>query len=186
MINIDNFNSLAKKFESKLKPIKVFLTDADGVLTAGRSFYMGEEVGFNRFFNLLDGYGLKVLQSFGIKVGFISGGNSLSLYKRAESLKLDFAYFGHEDKRSCFLDVLEKTKTSPDEILYIGDELFDIPLLKKAGFSAAPPHASLEVKAHVDYITQRQGGKGCVREVIDILRIAQKISPEILDFDESR
>ena len=174
----------AERFRKKLEKIKCFVVDVDGVLTNGLVYYGGEEIGFNRFFHTLDGYGMKVLMEAGIKVGVISGGASVGLKKRViENLQLDYAYLGDEDKRNSYLKLLKETKLSDDQILYIGDELFDIPLLKRVGFSATVPHASWEVKEVVDYITIREGGAGCVREVIDMLRFIQNIKPKIADFE---
>jgi 3-deoxy-D-manno-octulosonate 8-phosphate phosphatase (KDO 8-P phosphatase) len=173
----------AKKFEKQLKKIRVFLCDVDGILTNGKIAYDGEEIGFNRSFNVLDGYGLKVLRNAGIKIGVISGGSSLGLRKRFEYIKLDFFHVGNEDKRQAYLDVKEKSGHSDEEILYIGDEFFDLPILKRVGFSVTVPNASHEVQESVDYITHRQGGQGCVREVIDMVRYAQNIVPKVPDFD---
>jgi 3-deoxy-D-manno-octulosonate 8-phosphate phosphatase (KDO 8-P phosphatase) len=94
-----------------------------------------------------------------------------------DQLGLDFCYAGKEDKRSAFLDLMERYKVQAEEVLYMGDELFDIPLLKKAGFSATVPNCSDEVKEIVDYVTIKESGKGCAREVIDLVRYAQGIEP---------
>ena len=173
----------AKKYEEKLKKIKVFICDVDGVLTPGDIVYFGHEVGFNRTFHALDGYGLKILQAAGIKVGFVTGGDSISVKVRADYLKLDYNFIGNEDKREAYKKVLADG-FKDEEILYMGDELFDIPLLKRAGFAACPPEVSDEVISAVDYVTSRQGGQACVREVIDMVRYAQKINPTIPDFDD--
>lgn len=172
----------AKKYEAKLKKIKLVAFDLDGILTDGHLWYAGEEVGWNRTFYIYDGYAMKLLMKAGIKVGVITGGNSLSVNKRVELLKLDFLHQGSEDKRKAFLDVQEKFNVKADEILYMGDELFDIPLLKKAGFSATVPNTCEEVKEVVDYVTIRESGKGCAREVMDLLRYAQGIEPVVEDF----
>lgn len=172
----------AKKFEAKLKKIKVVAFDLDGILTDGHLWWAGEEVGWNRMFYIYDGYGMKLLMKAGLKVGVITGGDSVSVKKRVELLKLDFLYQGSEDKRKAFLDLQSKYNVSPEEILYMGDEHFDIPLLKKAGFSATVPNTGEEVKAIVDYVTVKESGKGCAREVIDILRYAQGIEPMVEDF----
>ena len=172
----------AQIHQDKLRQIKVFLTDVDGVLTDGMIHYDGHEVGFNRSFNALDGYGFKLLKMAGIKTGFISGGKSISLNKRAEYLGLDYFFIGNEDKRHAFNSVL-KDGYQFQEILYIGDDLFDLPLLKKAGFSATVNGAPLELVETVDYITLKKGGDGAVREVIDLLRYARNFEPEIPDFD---
>ena len=113
----------------------------------------------------------------GLKVGVITGGNSVSVEKRTSQLGLDFVYAGNEDKREAFKDVLKRYNVEADEVLYMGDELFDLPLLKKAGFSATVPNTSDEVKELVDYVTTRESGRGCAREVIDLVRYAQGIVP---------
>jgi 3-deoxy-D-manno-octulosonate 8-phosphate phosphatase (KDO 8-P phosphatase) len=99
-----------------------------------------------------------------------------------DQLGLDFCYAGNEDKRAAFLDLMKKYEVEASEILYMGDELFDIPLLKKAGFAATVPNACDEVKEIVDYVTERQSGMGCAREVIDLVRYAQNIHPVLEDF----
>jgi len=177
-----NLRETAKKFEEKLKKIKVVAFDLDGILTDGHLWWAGEEVGWNRKFYIYDGYGMKLLMKAGLKVGVITGGDSISVKKRVDLLKLDFLFQGSEDKRKAFLDLQTKYNVRADEILYMGDELFDIPLLKKAGFSATVPNTGAEVKEVVDYVTAKESGKGCVREVIDILRYAQNIEPMVEDF----
>lgn len=172
----------AKKFEEKLKKIKVVVFDLDGILTSAHVWWASEEVGFNRTFNIYDGYGMKVLMAAGLKVGVITGGNSVSVFKRTDQLGINFCYAGNEDKREAFLDILKKYDVTADEILYMGDELFDIPLLRKAGFSATVPNTSDEVKEVVDYVTIRKSGEGCAREVIDLVRYAQGIVPKLEDF----
>jgi 3-deoxy-D-manno-octulosonate 8-phosphate phosphatase (KDO 8-P phosphatase) len=172
----------AKKFETKLKKIKVVAFDLDGILTDAKIWWASEEVGFNRTFNIYDGYGMKVLMKAGIKVGVITGGNSVSVTKRTTQLGLDFCYAGNEDKREAFKDLLTRYAVNADEILYMGDELFDLPLLKKSGFSATVPNTSDEVKEAVDYVTIRTSGEGCAREVIDLLRYAQGIHPDLGEF----
>ena len=172
-----NLKETAKKFETKLKKIKVVCFDLDGILTDAHVWWASEEVGFNRTFNIYDGYGMKVLMHAGLKVGVITGGNSVSVKKRVDQLGLNFCYAGNEDKRAAFRDLLEKYNVSADEVLYMGDELFDIPLLKKAGFSATVPNTCDEVKEICDYVTHRESGKACAREVIDLVRYAQGINP---------
>lgn len=167
----------AAKFANQLKKIKVACFDLDGILTDARVYWDGEEVGFNRSFSVYDGYGMKMLMQAGLQVGVITGGNSVGVQKRVEQLGLSFCYAGNEDKRGAFLDLMTKYHVKKDEMLYMGDELFDIPLLKAAGFSATVPTAGAEVLGLVDYVTLRRGGDGAAREVIDVLRYAQGIEP---------
>lgn len=181
--NLEDFKKLSKKYAEKLIPIKLFLLDADGILTNGLIFYQGEEVGFNRYFHVSDGYILKVLQKLGIHVGVISGGDHIALRKRLEDLGIKDFYLGNEDKRTAYLDIQKKLDLKDEEILYMGDELFDTPLMKRVGFSATVPHAPLEVVEIADYQTNKKAGEGAVREVADLLRYAKDLYPEIPDFD---
>lgn len=174
-----DLKDIAKQFTKELSQIKIALFDVDGILTDGRIFYASDEVGFNRFFHTHDGYGMKILRKAGIKVGIITGGDSLGVKKRFELLGVDYMYMGKEDKRQALIDILKKEKLRPEHVLYMGDEFFDMPLLKAVGFAATVPEASFEVREICHYITKRSGGHGAAREVIDMLRIIQKIKPEI-------
>jgi len=172
----------ALKYEDQLKKIKVCLFDVDGILTNGGLTWDGEDVGFNRTTHAQDGWAMKFLQKKGIKVGIISGGDSPGLRQRfIKLLKLDFVYLGNEDKREAYKAILSQGYED-EEILFMGDEFIDLPILKRVGFSATVPNASLEIQEAVDYITYRESGDACVREVIDILRYAQDLKVECLEF----
>lgn len=160
----------------RLKRIRLFLTDVDGILTDGKIWWEGEEVGWNRSYNVLDGWGLKFLMRKGIHVGIISAGNSLGLKKRVEILNIPHAYFGDENKLNAYHDMLKKTGVSAEETLYIGDEPYDGEILKLVGFAATVPHAVEEVKQVSHYVTQRKAGEGCVRELVEMIRAAQGLS----------
>ncbi|MCO4793303.1 MAG: HAD hydrolase family protein [Bacteriovoracaceae bacterium] len=178
-----DLREVANKFKGKLSKIKCVAFDNDGILTTGHVRFDSEEMGWNRSFHTSDGYGLLVLKRAGLKVGVISGGKSIGLSKRfEENLDLDFTFFGDEDKRVAYTKLLDMG-FKDEEILYMGDEFFDLPLLKRCGFSATVPHASHEIQEGVDYVTERQAGFAAAREVIDILRYAQGITPQIPDFD---
>lgn len=172
----------AELFRDKLKKIKVCAFDIDGILTNGGISWDGEDVGFNRTCHILDGYGFKILREAGIIVGIISGGDSVGMRKRfIDTLKLDFVFLGNEDKREAYKKVLELGYTD-DQILYMGDEFIDVPILKRVGFSATVPNASYEIQEVVDYITHREAGHACAREVMDMLRYAQNIQVKLLEF----
>lgn len=170
---------LVAPYKEKLSKIKLLLFDVDGILTDGRVFWAGEEFGYNRYFNIHDGYGIRMMIQAGLKVGIITGGKSIGVEKRFTDLGVHYLYMGKEDKRAALNEILEKENLSEEQALYMGDEFFDLPLLKRVGFSATVPNASLEVQAEVDYITQRPSGAGAGREVIDLLRWAQGITPDI-------
>src|SRR5690606_11057281 len=159
-----NLREEAKKYEAKLKKIKCLAFDVDGILTNGTVSWDGEEVGWNRSTHTADGYMLRYLMNAGFTVGVITGGNSLSVHKRfGEYLGLHFVHAGNDDKREAFKKVLA-LGFEPEEVLFMGDEFIDYPLLKRAGFSATVPDASIEIKESVDYITERLGGHGAARE----------------------
>lgn len=172
----------AELFSDKLKKIKVCAFDIDGILTNGGITWDGEDVGFNRTCHILDGYGFKILREAGIIVGIISGGDSVGMRKRfIDTLKLDFVFLGNEDKREAYKKVLALGYTD-EQILYMGDEFIDVPILKRVGFSATVPNASYEIQEVVDYITHREAGNACAREVMDMLRYAQNIQVKLLEF----
>jgi 3-deoxy-D-manno-octulosonate 8-phosphate phosphatase (KDO 8-P phosphatase) len=173
---------IAKTFEEKLKKIKVCAFDIDGILTNGGISWEGEDVGFNRTTHSLDGHGLKMLMRAGLTVGVISGGDSIAIRKRfIDNLGLHFVYLGNEDKREAYKKVLAMG-FKDEEVLYMGDDFIDLPIIKRVGFSATVPGASLEIQEAVDYITYREAGNACAREVMDILRYAQKHPIQTLDF----
>ena len=179
---MNDLRAVAKQFQTSLEHIKVCAFDCDGILTDGSVFWAGKDIGWNRITTTRDGYGMKILQRAGFKVGVISGGNSLSLHKRfVENLKLDFLYSGSDDKRPAYKKIIAQGFENR-EILYMGDEFFDIPLIKKCGFGATVSCASYEVRESADYIALTPPGQGAAREVIDILRYAQNIVPNIPDF----
>ncbi|MBM4175104.1 MAG: HAD-IIIA family hydrolase [Ignavibacteria bacterium] len=163
---------MKKEVKEKLKKIKMLILDVDGVLTDGSIVYSsgGEEV---KTFNVHDGYGIEKLHHEGIKVGIITGRNSAIVEKRAKDLKITDVAQGTIDKIPPAESFAKKYKFSLDNIAFMGDDLFDIPLLQKVGLSAAPKNARKEVKRIVHIVTKHEGGKGAVRELIDMILDAQ-------------
>ncbi len=167
---------LTPEIQARLKKIKLLLLDVDGVMTDGRIFWQ-DSSGWTRQFNVKDGYGLKLLMQAGIQVGIISGGVSKDVKTRAEFLKVQHVFLGDENKIIALDKIIASTGLSPDEIAFVGDDLFDIPVLERVGFSATVPHAVEPVKERVHYITEFDGGFGAVREVADAIRKAQGHGP---------
>jgi 3-deoxy-D-manno-octulosonate 8-phosphate phosphatase (KDO 8-P phosphatase) len=162
--------------QARLKQIKMLILDIDGVMTDGRLFWL-EGHGWTRHFHIKDGYGLKVLMAAGIDVGVISGGDSKDVRARVSHLKIKHAYFGDENKIVAFEKILADTGFRAEETAFMGDDLFDIPVLERVGFSATVPHAVDPVKTRVHYVTRNDGGWGAVREVADAIRVAQGLGP---------
>ncbi|MCX8010673.1 MAG: HAD hydrolase family protein [Ignavibacteria bacterium] len=143
------------------------------MLTDGSIVYSseGEEI---KTFNVHDGYGIEKIQAEGIKVGLITGRNSKIVSKRAADLKITDVIQGTIDKIPAAEKIASKYKAKLNEVAFMGDDLFDIPLLQNVGFSAAPKNARREVKRIVDYVTKASGGKGAVRELIDLILSAKE------------
>ena len=156
------------KLKSRLKKIKLLLLDIDGVLTDGRILWI-EGTGWTSFYSVKDGFGIKRLMKAGIEVGLISGGNFPSMRKRAEVLGLKHVYLGDENKIVPYEKIKAEFKLKDEEIAFVGDEIFDLPVLEKVGFSATVPNAPAEVKSSVHYITKTAGGFGAVREITDLI-----------------
>ena len=161
----------------KLKKLKGFAFDVDGVLTDSRVFWTGK--GFVRSYSVKDGYGIILLQRAGFHVGIISAGKSSDVKLRLEYLEVKNIYLGVEKKEKQFEKFKKKTGLSNSEIGYIGDDLFDIPVLKLAGFSATVPEGVEMVKKNVDYVTSSFGGFGAAREIIEAILIIHGKYPKI-------
>ena len=162
--------------QARLKKIKLLILDVDGVMTDGRIFWLDGH-GWTRHFHIKDGYGLKVLMKCGIDVAIISGGDSKDVRTRMEFLKIKHVFLGDEDKIKAFDKIVASTGLQPEQMAFMGDDLFDIPVIERVGFSATVPHAVDPVKARVHYITETPGGWGAVREVADAIRKAQGLGP---------
>jgi len=160
--------------QARLKKIKLLALDVDGVMTDGRVFWL-EGHGWTRHFHVKDGYGLKLLMRAGIQVAVISGGDSKDVRERMGFLKIPFVFLGDEDKIKAYDKIVAATGLAPEQMAFMGDDLFDIPVLERVGFSATVPHAVEQVKAACHYVTETHGGWGAVREVIDAIRKAQGI-----------
>ena len=165
--------SNAKKFEEIFSQLKVCLFDCDGILTDCKIYWIGEEAGWVRSFNVQDGYGLKLLMKMGIKVGVISGGDSAGLKQRIKGLGLDYSFLGNEDKVGAYKEVLKLSGANDSEILYMGDDYFDLPILKTVGFSATVKHAPKKVREACHLVSSREAGQGCVREIVEMIAKAK-------------
>ncbi|MGA1843107.1 MAG: KdsC family phosphatase [bacterium] len=155
--------------KNKARRIRLVLLDVDGTLTDGQLIYGPDGEAFKSF-NVKDGMGICLAQKEGIKVGLISGRNSRLVEARASELKIAYVWQGVADKVGLLRGILKQCTCVPEDVAFMGDDLNDLPLLKEVGFSAAPGDAVREVREAVDYVTERYGGKGAVRELLDFIR----------------
>lgn len=152
----------------QLKNIKCLLTDCDGVLTNGAMYYTekGDEI---KKFSTYDGMGFKLLKEKGFITGIITGENVQLVKRRFEKLGLDELYMGVSDKLKVLDGICEKYDLEYGEIAYIGDDINDLPIINKVGFSCSVNNAIENVKQYADYVTVKNGGDGAVREIAELL-----------------
>lgn len=158
--------------EKRLRDIKLLLLDVDGVLTDGSIIYndSGEEI---KVFCVKDGLGIRMLKETGINIGIVTGRSSDALYHRCKNLHIQLIFDGVSDKASALFKITEKTGLKENEIAYVGDDLPDIPLMKKIGIpiAVADAHENVIEAAHI--ITSAKGGAGAIREVCEAIIKAQ-------------
>lgn len=161
----------SRALQAKLKGVKLFLTDVDGVITDG-TVYMGGGMETKRF-HIRDGLGLKFLQRHGIKVGWVSRRPSDATQQRADDLKIDFLVQHQGGKIEGVETILRQTGLNWADICYVGDDIVDIGVMKRAGLSVAVGDGVTEAKAAADYVTKAHGGNGAIREITEMILKAQ-------------
>lgn len=156
----------------RARQVQLFLLDVDGVLTDGQLIYASDGTE-SKCFHTQDGLGLRLLQDSGVEVGIITARTSPMVERRARDLGLTHLFQGTHDKRTAYEDILKQTGLRPPQTAYMGDDLMDLPILRRAGLAAAPANAVAEIRQRVHYVTDRSGGQGAVREVCDLIMEAQ-------------
>ena len=175
-------NNLDNSYKKKLNHITTFIFDIDGVLTDG-TVHITSTGDLMRTMHTKDGFAVKVALKKGYKVAIISGARDANVITRLTYLGIKDVFISIDNKLPVFEKYLKDNHLTPTEVLYMGDDIPDIPLLKKAGLSAAPRDAVQEVLDTVDYISHKKGGKTCVRDVIEqVLRVQGKWT---FNFDEN-
>lgn len=158
----------------KARQIQLIILDVDGVLTDGSLFFdnQGEEY---KAFNAKDGHGMKMVMNGGIKLAIITARQSKLLLHRADNLQIprELIYQGYRDKRLAFNELCQQTGIQPQQMAYVGDDVIDLPVMSKVGLAIAVADAHPFVKKHADWVTERNGGRGAVREACEMLLDAQ-------------
>ena len=160
-----------ENFKTKLTRVKAFIFDVDGVLTDGSVTLMpdGEQV---RVMNIKDGYALQLAVKKGYKIAIISGGKSEMVRKRLLGLGITDIYLGVHTKIDVYKELIEIYNISPEEILYMGDDLPDYEVMQRIGVPTCPNDSAVEIKDISIYISDKKGGEGAVRDVIEqVLRV---------------
>jgi 3-deoxy-D-manno-octulosonate 8-phosphate phosphatase (KDO 8-P phosphatase) len=153
---------------SKAKKIKLLLLDVDGVLTDGRILLdnQGNEL---KAFHVRDGHGIKMAQKAGIIIGIITGRISEVVNIRAQELGIKEVHQGAHEKIAVYDSILRRYGFRDEEVAYMGDDIVDVDIFKRTGFAVTVDDADPFVKPHVDMITKRAGGRGAVREFINLI-----------------
>jgi 3-deoxy-D-manno-octulosonate 8-phosphate phosphatase (KDO 8-P phosphatase) len=167
---------------ARARKIKLFLMDVDGTLTDGgvcliSTTHSGDTgdavVSEMKVFNAQDGQGLSLAHTMGIQTGFITGRSSPAVAKRAEELKVTFVYLGQAKKTEAFEECMRRAGVTEEEVAYMGDDLPDIPLARRAGLAVCVADGAPELSAICHFTTRRLAGRGTAREVIELILKAQ-------------
>lgn len=164
--------------EERAKKIKLLILDVDGVLTDGRIIYdnFGDEF---KCFNVRDGLGMYLFYKAGLKSVIITAKKTKAVKRRARDMRVAAVYSDHR-KLNIYKQVLKRFRVKDEEVCFIGDDLLDLPIIKRAGFAVSPPNGSEEVRNSAHYITDTQGGSGAVREVIEIILKSQGLWEKVI------
>jgi 3-deoxy-D-manno-octulosonate 8-phosphate phosphatase (KDO 8-P phosphatase) len=171
-------NNSQPALRSKAKKIKLLLLDVDGVLTDGRIILdnQGNEL---KSFHVRDGHGIKLAQRAGVIIGIITGRKSEVVNVRARELGIGEVHQGALEKIGVYETLLEKYGIGDDEAAFIGDDIVDVGILKRVGLAVTVADCDPAVKPYADMITQAKGGRGAVREVINLLLASQGKKPAL-------
>ena len=156
----------------RIQSIKLIAFDVDGIMTDGGLYLSdaGEEI---KRFNSLDGHGLKMLKRSGVELAIITGRTSRLVEKRALNLGITHLYQGIEEKWAAMQNLLAKLDLPAEAAAFMGDDVVDLPVMRRVGFSITVPNSPQIVRDHAHYLTQREGGNGAVRETCEMIMSVQ-------------
>jgi 3-deoxy-D-manno-octulosonate 8-phosphate phosphatase (KDO 8-P phosphatase) len=165
-----------QQVRARARRVKLLLLDVDGVMTDGRISYVPQPDGGifeTKAFHSRDGIGIRYARAAGLKVGVITGRSSAAVDYRAQELELDFMERNALKKIPPYENILRAAMLRDREVCYVGDDLVDLPILKRVGLAVAVENGHPTLRQHVHYVTQAPGGSGAVREIIEIILEAQ-------------
>jgi 3-deoxy-D-manno-octulosonate 8-phosphate phosphatase (KDO 8-P phosphatase) len=169
----------AKEAVARAGRIRLLLMDVDGVLTDG-TVYLDDEGVETKGFNIMDGLGLALLRRDGVALGIVTGRTSRLVARRAKELGVAHLVQGCTDKLAAATDILAAEGIDWEALAYVGDDLIDLAVMRRAGLAVAPPGAAPEVRAAAHHVTALGGGRGAVREVCELILKAQGRWEEVL------
>ena len=157
---------------ARAKKIKLVIFDVDGVMTDG-GLTIGDDGQEYKTFNTQDGLGMKLLKASGVQMAIITGRTSNVVKQRSESTGVAHFYQGVDDKLVAFNDLIAKLNMKPEQVAFMGDDVVDMPPMLRCGLSVSVPAAPESVKSRAHYVTVREGGRGAVRELCELIMQAQ-------------
>ncbi len=160
------------EIDARAAKIKLIIFDVDGVLTDG-SLYLNDEGQEIKAFFSLDGHGIKMLKKSGVDIAIITGRNSQLMRHRVNNLNIEHLYQGAEDKLEAFVELTTRLGYQPEHLAAMGDDVVDLPMMRRSGLSISVPGAPQSVKDYAHYVTRLPGGRGAVREVCERIMRAQ-------------
>ena len=163
-----------KDILDKAAHIKLLIFDVDGVLTDG-SLFLGDDGQEYKAFHSQDGHGIKMLQRHGVRCAIITGRTSKVVEHRMRNLGIDLIYQGQENKLEGFADLLKRLDLEPEQVAYVGDDVVDLPVMRKVGLAVAVQDAHPLVLKHAHWQTPRGGGRGAARDVCEMLMEAHGV-----------
>ncbi|MBG2802306.1 MULTISPECIES: 3-deoxy-manno-octulosonate-8-phosphatase KdsC [Proteus] len=166
------YGAVSEQIIKKAEKIQLLICDVDGVMSDGL-IYMGNNGEELKAFNVRDGYGIRCLLTSGIEVAIITGRQSKLLEDRAKTLGITYLYQGQHNKLLAYQQLLDTLNLKPEQTAYIGDDLIDLPVMEKVGLSVAVADAHPLLTPHANYVTRIAGGRGAVRELCDLILLAQ-------------
>lgn len=164
----------------KARNVKLLILDVDGVLTDGRIVIDDRGVE-TKCFDVRDGHGIKMLKRANIDVAIITGRESDVVSHRARELGIDSVYQNIHNKLEVYEAILKEKGLKDGEVGFVGDDLVDLPLLRRVGFAAVVADGVEELKPYADYVSRNRGGRGAVREVIELILKAQGKWVELME-----
>ncbi|WYW99616.1 3-deoxy-manno-octulosonate-8-phosphatase KdsC [Proteus vulgaris] len=166
------YGEVSEQVIKKAEKIQLLICDVDGVMSDGL-IYMGNNCEELKAFNVRDGYGIRCLLTSGIEVAIITGRQSKLLEDRAKTLGITYLYQGQHNKLLAYQQLLDTLNLKHEQTAYIGDDLIDLPVMEKVGLSVAVADAHPLLTPRADYVTRIMGGRGAVRELCDLILLAQ-------------
>jgi 3-deoxy-D-manno-octulosonate 8-phosphate phosphatase (KDO 8-P phosphatase) len=181
---LTKFPKISPAVRKRASRIKVLLMDVDGTMTDGSVTLLSQVDGTAleiKTFDAHDGQGLTLAHTSGLRTGCITGRESAALLRRAHEMKMEFIYMKQPVKTPAYEEILSKAGVSDNEVAFVGDDLPDIPLLRRAGLAVAVGDAVPEVKKVAHYTTKALAGHGAIREAVEVILRSKGIWEEMID-----